>query len=282
MYKTGYVANGEQTEYFFGAECKWFQSADIRVAVDGDELQAEQYAVRQLPDEPEYETEEQAAANDTGRTACFGGKVILAAPPAAGAKIEIRRELSPDRTICYQQMERILPEHLNADFDYMREYVAELKERLDGIADLASLPDISEQLADARDLLASVDNLATVQQLQAVAVALAEQLENLEIPDLEGYAKLSDISGMPDYASGVAKTWDTEITAAADCWVYICSVNTLNAMCQLTVDGEPVFYDLNSGTGSPRTSGLIPVPAGGVYKASGNTGTLIEYSCKEI
>lgn len=90
--------------------------------------------------------------------------------------------------------------------------------------------------------------------------------------------------GIPDYSAGVSKTWNTDTTASTDCFVYVLANSSLNNnICRLTVDGIVVFNDLNSGSDSPRTSGIIPVQKGSIYKATSSAGgTLIEYPLKGV
>ena len=121
----------------------------------------------------------------------------------------------------------------------------------------------------------SVDNSATIYQTNQLANGLDFTAAGKE--NIVGW-------GMPDYTAGVSKDWNTDITALNDCYVYLISNSSLNSnACDLYVDGVKIFTDLHSGTGTPRTSGLIPVSKGSSYKATSSAGgTLIEYPLKGL
>ena len=122
-----YTGDGQTSEFNFNA--KWFQDADIRVAVDDVMLDASEYSV--LPPKPEikYETPEQAAANNMGGRTRIGGRVRLASAPSDGSQIDITRQVALGRIIRYQKTEPINPNDLNTDLDQIVEY---LRDRFEG------------------------------------------------------------------------------------------------------------------------------------------------------
>lgn len=134
MYKQTYTSDGVTTEFNFGPEIKWFQAADIKVAINNELLSVSQYAVQTVILDPEYETPEQEAANSMGILANFGGKVILAASPISGAQIDIFRKISLERQICYQLLDRIQPSHLNTDFDFILECMKDFHSESENIS----------------------------------------------------------------------------------------------------------------------------------------------------
>ncbi|MDR1072031.1 MAG: hypothetical protein LBL21_05310, partial [Rickettsiales bacterium] len=153
MYQITYTGDGENTEFNFGAECKWFQTDDIKVAVGTVPLAPSQYAVQTAAVEPEYETEEQRRANSMGIAANYGGKIIFAAPPAPGANIGIFRKIALDRQIRYQLTANITAGQLNTDFDFITEYLRDLAE-LD--VDMTAIQNLMVQV---HALQPQIDNL---------------------------------------------------------------------------------------------------------------------------
>ncbi len=98
MHKISYTGNGVDTEYTF--VFPFFQNADIKVCVNNELLDDTQYNVN--PD------------NDFS-----GGSVELAVAPAVGAQIDIFRQISLNRVIDYQPTQKIDPEDLNSDFNFL-------------------------------------------------------------------------------------------------------------------------------------------------------------------
>ncbi|MBD5389423.1 hypothetical protein HDR63_04175 [bacterium] len=105
MYKISYTGDGETTDFLFAFP--FFQDADIRVAIDDVVLAADAYGV--------VENEE-----------FDGGHVVLATPPAVGARVDIFRQIALSRVIDYQPTAKIDPEHLNADFNFLLEAFRDL------------------------------------------------------------------------------------------------------------------------------------------------------------
>jgi len=98
MYKISYTGNGNETEYSFAFP--FFQNADIKVAINGNVLDNTQYDVN--------------PNNDFS-----GGLVVFATAPQSGVQIDIFRQISLSRTIDYQTTEKIDPEDLNSDFNFL-------------------------------------------------------------------------------------------------------------------------------------------------------------------
>ena len=97
MYKISYTGDGVTTEYVFAFP--FFQVADVHIALDN-------------------------AAVTTGLTVVpndsfTGGRVIFGAAPANGLAIDIFRQISLSRVIDYQPTDKIDPEDLNDDFNFL-------------------------------------------------------------------------------------------------------------------------------------------------------------------
>ena len=99
MYKISYVADGVTTEFAFSFP--FFQIADIHVAIN-DMLDAPEHNFAVMPNED-----------------FTGGNIVFDVAPVADTKIDIFRQISLSRTIDYQPTERIDPENLNSDFNFL-------------------------------------------------------------------------------------------------------------------------------------------------------------------
>ncbi len=98
MYKISYVGDGENTEFTFSFP--FFQEADIRVSIDNVLLNDTEYDVN---------------PND-GFT---GGTIVFSNAPETGKNIDIFRQVDLSRVIDYQTTEKIDPEDLNTDFNFL-------------------------------------------------------------------------------------------------------------------------------------------------------------------
>jgi len=98
MYKTSYTGNGANTEFVFSFP--FFQNADVKVAIDNEVIDTNQYDV-----------------NPNNNFS--GGTVVFAVAPASGKQIDIFRQISLNRVIDYQPTAKIDPEDLNSDFNFL-------------------------------------------------------------------------------------------------------------------------------------------------------------------
>ena len=122
MKRITYAADGIATEFNF--EQKWFRPADIRAMINGVPTDC---AVVPSTTAPEYETPEMAAANDLGIVAHFGGRVIFATPPSAGAAVSITRRISIDEgLISVARAAAVKPNDFNSFADWITEYLKDL------------------------------------------------------------------------------------------------------------------------------------------------------------
>ena len=97
MYKVSYTGDGQTTEFVFAFP--FFQVADVHVAIDNEPYST---GVSIIPN------------NDF-----TGGRVIFENAPAANAQIDIFRQISLSRIIDYQPTDKIDPEDLNDDFNFL-------------------------------------------------------------------------------------------------------------------------------------------------------------------
>lgn len=97
MYKVSYTGDGATTEYVFAFP--FFQVADVHVAID----------------DVETATGFSVVPNDD----FTGGRVIFISAPNANVKIDIFRQISLSRVIDYQPTDKIDPEDLNSDFNFL-------------------------------------------------------------------------------------------------------------------------------------------------------------------
>ncbi len=97
MYKVSYTGDGITTEYVF--VFPFFQVADVHVALD----------------EVDSTTGYTVVPNDN----FTGGRVIFVSAPETDVKIDIFRQISLSRVIDYQPTDKIDPEDLNDDFNFL-------------------------------------------------------------------------------------------------------------------------------------------------------------------
>ncbi len=97
MYKISYTGDGATTEYVFAFP--FFQVADVHVALDSVAVSAGFTVV----------------PNDD----FTGGRVIFTTAPVADVQIDIFRQISLSRVIDYQPTDKIDPEDLNDDFNFL-------------------------------------------------------------------------------------------------------------------------------------------------------------------
>lgn len=97
MYKISYTGDGATTEYVF--VFPFFQVADVHVALD-NVTATSGYTI---------------VPNDD----FTGGRVIFETAPTSGVQIDIFRQISLSRVIDYQPTDKIDPEDLNDDFNFL-------------------------------------------------------------------------------------------------------------------------------------------------------------------
>ena len=206
MHKITYTGDGVTTEYFFSFP--YFQSSDIYVSVNSEILTSGQCTV--IPS-----VSERVDGKYTG------GRVVLSQAPSLGAEIRIWRKINLSRVIDYQPTLPISTDCLNADFNFILEYMRDIYE-LDGdIANLENglqfLDSIQyqiEQLGDfsqlvhkdempdfttfvTKDDIPDISNLATKDEIPNISNLATKD----EIPDISNFATKDEIPDVSDFAS---------------------------------------------------------------------------------
>lgn len=99
MHKISYITDGTSTEFSF--VFPFFQTSDIHVAVN-QVIENHGYNYTVIP-------------NDD----FSGGNIVFDIAPPAGVQLDIFRKISLSRIIDYQPTNKINPENLNADFNFL-------------------------------------------------------------------------------------------------------------------------------------------------------------------
>ncbi len=169
MHLITYTGDGLTTEYDFSFP--FFQISDVWVSVNSVVLSAGACTVVPI------------GAYVDGKYA--GGRVVLTTAPDIGAEIRIWRKIDLSRTIDYQPTLPINTDCLNADFNFMLEYLRDLYE-LDG--DVGNIENAIQFLDSIR---AQIDALG----------GFSELARKSDLPDLTEYAKKSEIPDTDDFAT---------------------------------------------------------------------------------
>lgn len=206
MHKITYTGDGVTTEYFFSFP--YFQSSDIYVSVNSEILTSGQCTV--IPS-----VSERVDGKYTG------GRVVLSQAPSLGAEIRIWRKINLSRVIDYQPTLPISTDCLNADFNFILEYMRDIYE-LDGdIANLENglqfLDSIQyqiEQLGDfsqlvhkdempdfttfvTKDEIPDTNNIATKDDIPDISNLATKD----EIPDISNLATKDEIPNISNLAT---------------------------------------------------------------------------------
>lgn len=185
MYLITYTGDGATTEFNFSFP--YFQSADVHVSVNSVIQTSDACTI--IP-----ATDSRVDGKYTG------GRVILNAAPAVGAEIRIWRKIDLSRVIDYQPTLPINTDCLNADFNFMLEYLRDLYE-LDGDVEnienglqfLDSIQYQIEQLGDFSELARKAD-LPDFTQFAT----------HDEIPDTSEFAAANHTHDMSAYVTNTA------------------------------------------------------------------------------
>ena len=170
MYLITYTGDGATTEFNFSFP--YFQSADVHVSVNSVIQTSDACTI--IP-----ATDSRVDGKYTG------GRVILNAAPTVGAEIRIWRKIDLSRVIDYQPTLPINTDCLNADFNFMLEYLRDLYE-LDG--DVAN---IENGLQFLDSIQYQIEQLGDFSELARKA----------DLPDFTQFAKLTDIPDTSEFAA---------------------------------------------------------------------------------
>ena len=169
MYMIKYTGDGATTEFEF--EFPFFKFADIKISVNSVILTDGSFSII-TSDTPKYDG------------MYTGGRVVFTVAPVSGAEIRIWRKIDLSRTIDYQPTLPIKPDNLNADFNFLLEYLKDLYE-LDG------------DVANIENALEFLDTIA--EQIEALG-DIGELAKKDEIPDVSNFALKNHTHDMSEYA----------------------------------------------------------------------------------
>ncbi len=170
MYLITYLGDGTATEFNFSFP--YFQAADVHVSVNSV-----------------IQTSGACTVAPTSETRVdgkyMGGRVILTTAPVAGAEIRIWRKIDLSRVIDYQPTLPINTDCLNADFNFMLEYLRDLYE-LDG---------------DVENIENGLQFLDSIQYQIEQLGDFSELARKADLPDFTQFAKLTDIPDTSEFAA---------------------------------------------------------------------------------
>ena len=170
MYLITYLGDGTATEFNFSFP--YFQAADVHVSVNSV-----------------IQTSGARTVIPTSETRVdgkyMGGRVILTTAPVAGAEIRIWRKIDLSRVIDYQPTLPINTDCLNADFNFMLEYLRDLYE-LDG---------------DVENIENGLQFLDSIQYQIEQLGDFSELARKADLPDFTQFAKLTDIPDTSEFAA---------------------------------------------------------------------------------
>ena len=180
MYKITYTGDGSTHEYPF--TFPYFQDADIKISVNSQLLDSGHYTIVPTPD-----------STMDGRYA--GGRIVLTDTPNIGAVISIWRKIELTRTVDYQPTLPISTASLNADFNFLMEY-------------LRDIYDIDGHAANIENGMQFLDSV----QAQITEIGdLSELARKSDLPDLTEYAKLNEVPNAANFAP-VTHTHENYVT----------------------------------------------------------------------
>ena len=185
MYLITYTGDGATTEFNFSFP--YFQSADVHVSVNSVIQTSDACTI--IP-----ATDSRVDGKYTG------GRVILTTAPVAGAEIRIWRKIDLSRVIDYQPTLPINTDCLNADFNFMLEYLRDLYE-LDG--DVAN---IENGLQFLDSIQYQIEQLGDFSELarKADLPDFTQFATHDEIPDTSEFAAANHTHDMSAYVTNTA------------------------------------------------------------------------------
>ena len=177
MYKISYIGDGENNEFSFSFP--FFQESDVRVCIDNE-----------LLDNTEYDVN----PNDN----FSGGLVVFASAPENGKNIDIFRQVDLSRVIDYQPTEKIDPEDLNSDFNFL---VAALQDTRNIDVNLAQWANIHDTLLKKIDYaIATIEDKMSGGAVLGLYYNLVSVLEKL-INDYGSVTEPASGDNNDDYGS---------------------------------------------------------------------------------
>lgn len=185
MYLITYTGDGATTEFNFSFP--YFQSADVHVSVNSVIQTSDACTI--IP-----------ATDSRVDGKYMGGRVILTTAPVAGAEIRIWRKIDLSRVIDYQPTLPINTDCLNADFNFMLEYLRDLYE-LDG--DVAN---IENGLQFLDSIQYQIEQLGDFSELarKADLPDFTQFATHDEIPDTSEFITINHTHDMSAYVTNTA------------------------------------------------------------------------------
>ena len=177
MYKISYVGDGESTEFTFSFP--FFQESDIKVSIDNTLLNNTEYNVNPNDD-------------------FTGGMIIFSSAPETGKNIDIFRQVDLSRVIDYQTTEKIDPEDLNTDFNFL---LAALQDIRTIDVDLAQWANVHDTLLTKIDyVISTIEDKMSGGGVLGLYYNLVSVLEEL-INDYGSVDEDADDENNDDYGS---------------------------------------------------------------------------------
>ena len=164
MHKVTYIADGDTSEFIFNFP--FFQPDDVKASVNFDIQPNTTYTI--IPNEPRSDGK------------YIGGKIVFKSVPIHGAEITIWRKIELGRTIDYQPTLPISTDSLNADFNFLLEYLRDIYELDNNVANIENGLQFLDSIQSQIDALGDFSQLATKAEL--APVAFSNDFTDLENP----------------------------------------------------------------------------------------------------
>ena len=189
MHKVTYIADGDTSEFIFNFP--FFQPDDVKASVNFDIQPNTTYTI--IPNEPRSDGK------------YIGGKIVFKSVPIHGAEITIWRKIELGRTIDYQPTLPISTDSLNADFNFLLEYLRDIYELDNNVANIENGLQFLDSIQSQIDALGDFSQLATKAEL--APVAFSNDFTDLEnppsIPNPDDFAPVNHTHN--EYATHHAK-----------------------------------------------------------------------------
>lgn len=174
MNKITYFGDGQNTDFAFSFN--FFQKSDIMVEING------------IPQKSGY-TLTTITNTKPADMPYIGGTITFNIPPKSTDTVTICRSINPERVIDYQATEKLDPETLNQDFNFLIEVIKDCRNAIDDFdtkyADFTNTPDFATLVSklDATkkhlDLLGPINNIATKDEINALQNATSFTLTGI-------------------------------------------------------------------------------------------------------
>ncbi|MBE6461485.1 MAG: hypothetical protein E7006_01425 [Alphaproteobacteria bacterium] len=208
MNKITYFGDGQSMDFAFSFN--FFQTSDIYVKINGT---------------PQTSGYTLTCINSTtpADIPYVGGTISFNTPPKSTDIITIYRKIELTRVVDYQQTEKINPETLNQDFNYLMEVIKDcdcaINDFTEKYADLCKLPQVSQINEKLNKVQSSLDNCAQKTDINALQDATG--FTNKGTTAIANMAMPSN-----QYTELTLGADGTTYTAPADGYFYIAKIST--------------------------------------------------------